>query len=75
MDDIRSMEVSEYLHTLTSAGLLGIESCRKFYVLTGRRTFQLERIHLFNPGEYWGLYIFTTQSVKLTSPETSGTYL
>ncbi len=33
-DDIRSMEVSGYLYTLTSAGLVGIESSRNIYVPT-----------------------------------------
>ena len=33
-DDIQSMEVSGYLCTLTSAGLVGIESSRNIYVPT-----------------------------------------
>ena len=33
-DDIQSMEVSGYICTLTSAGLVGIESCRNIYVPT-----------------------------------------
>ena len=33
-DDIQSMEVSGYLCTLDSAGLVGIESCRNIYVPT-----------------------------------------
>ena len=36
-DDIRSMEVSGYLCTLTSAGLVGIESSRNIYVPTATR--------------------------------------
>ena len=33
-DNIQSMEVSGYLCTLTSAGLVGIESSRNIYVPT-----------------------------------------
>ena len=33
-DDIQSMEVSGYLCTLTSAGVVGIESSQNIYVLT-----------------------------------------
>ena len=33
-DDVQSMEVSGYLCTLTSAGLVGMESSRNIYVPT-----------------------------------------
>ena len=44
-DDIRTMEVSGCLCTLTSAGLVGIESSRNIYVPTTKATLDQNAPH------------------------------
>ncbi len=56
-DDIQSMEVSGYLCTLTSTGLVGIESSRNIYVPTIRTHTYIHTIFLPLIDSYINSYV------------------
>ena len=53
-DDVRSVEVSGYLCTLTNAGLVGIESSRNIYVPTLLSLRIDDCYHLWLVVDVWG---------------------